>query len=208
MVEANITINQPEKRQQATKAQRLASMLFLQTTHMKQYWSVLIWLSVLWLGCNKSEENGLGFDVLLERQFSIQPGIGPLVVHHFYLENVPTNFQQYLHQAGKQPEDITKVLTSRASLDAIYDEHKLDFIDRISIRLYDERTPNDYIEIAYRDPAPLDPGSSMGLIPSLADSKRMIELDRVSIDVAMELRKTTPDEIPVKLSLLLRANYE
>jgi hypothetical protein len=169
------------------------------------FWALLV---LLGLSCQKDNNLGPGFDMLYTRDFSIPAGIGVFDVHHFRLKNVPSNWDQFLSLNGKTEDKITGVITAEASLGGIFGDVDLSVIDRISLRVYDDSAPNDYVEIAYRDPAPLDTGNILPLIPSLADARRFFKNSRVSFDVVIYLRRTTLDQSDVRLSLTMRATVE
>lgn len=167
----------------------------------------VVLLSILGISCHKEESLGPGFDMVFQRNFSIPPGIGIFDVHHFQLKNIPTDWEKYLSLHGKTAEDIASVLTAQATLGGVYGDADLSPIDRISVRIYEESEPNDYVEIAYRDPAPLDTGNLLPLIPSLADSKRFFVNPRFSLDVVIYLRRTTTEQSDVQLNLTMHANF-
>ncbi|MBL7827091.1 MAG: hypothetical protein JNJ57_10700 [Saprospiraceae bacterium] len=161
----------------------------------------LLFAGLLTLSCNK--DNGLppGFPVLYRQDFIIPVGLSEFQVHHFQLQNISTRYLQELTDHSKTDADILGFTTSKASLTGIYGDSDLDFIDQVSLRVYDEADPNDYIEIAYRYPVPFEPGNTLPLIPSLADSKRMFSKSRISIDIVIWLRKITPVENEMRLDL-------
>lgn len=159
------------------------------------------------LACQKDNELAPGFDMVFQRSFTIPAGIGSFDVHHFQLKNIPSNWENYLSQHGKTEADITGVITNQANLGGVYGDADLSVIDRIFFRVYDESNPNDYVEIAYRDPAPLDSGNILPLIPSLANSKRFFVSPRLSIDVVIYLRRITQEPSDVRLDLTMRATF-
>lgn len=178
--------------------------------HMKKILPAFFVLSILTMcgwSCNKEDGLAPGFDMVFQRDFSIPAGIGVFDVHHFQLKNIPTNWQQYLDQHGKTADQIQSVITSEMSLGGIFGDADLSVIDRISVRLYDESNPSDYLEIAYRDPAPFDSGNVLPLIPSLADSKRFFTTPRFSVDVVVWLRRTTQDQSEVRLNMTMRSTF-
>jgi hypothetical protein len=156
------------------------------------------------LSCKKEEE-GPGFDMLYRRDFELQAGLGVFVVHHFYLNNVSSIYQSTLAAQGLTDADVESISNVSGEISATFGDARLDFISRISIRVYPEGEPNNYIEVSYRDPAPLNSGPTIGLIPSLADVKDLLKLNRFSIDVAIETRAITTETIPVRLDLKFRA---
>jgi hypothetical protein len=163
---------------------------------------------LLVVSCKKKEDNRPGFDMQYQTQFDIPAGLGPFVVHHFYLKNISTRFEQLLAQNGKSKEEIGGILTSQANLSGIFGDADFEFIEQISVKVYNESDPNGAIEVAYRFPVPLDPGNNLPLIPSLADAIDILEEPRFSIDVALWLRKTTQLETSVRLDLQFKAIYK
>ena len=157
------------------------------------------------LSCNKGPEISPGFDMLYQQNFIIPVGISQFEVHHFQFENVPSRYQQYLDQHKKTDAEITSIITSKAAITGIFGDANLDFIDQVSIRVYEQSTPNDFVEIAYRFPVPLDPGNNLPIIPSLADSKRFLSSSRFAIDVVIWLRRPTTEESEVRLDLQMMA---
>lgn len=170
---------------------------------------VLTLLCLLLMGFSCKKEDGLapGFDMVFQREFSIPAGIGVFDVHHFQLKNIPSNWEQYLLQHSKTAADITGVVNASASVGGIFGDVDLSVVERISVRIYNESNPNDYVEIAYRDPAPMDSGNVLPLIPSLADSKRFFSTSRFSADVVIHLRRTTQEQSDVRLDLTMRATF-
>lgn len=165
----------------------------------------LLFLVLAGLSCRKDDGLAPGFDMVFQREFNIPAGIGIFDVHHFQLKNIPSNWEQYLTQHGKTAADISSVITAQASVGGIFGDVDMSVVDRISLRVYDESNPHDYVEIAYRDPAPLDSGNLLPLIPSLADSKRFFSSPRFSADVVIWLRRTTQEQSEVRLDLTMRA---
>jgi hypothetical protein len=159
------------------------------------------------IACNKNDDVAPGFDMIYRQNFTIPAGIGVFDVHHFQLKNIPTRYQQLLEQHGKTDADITGILTARAALSGIFGDANLQFVEQVSVRVYDESDPTDYVEIAYRQPTPLDPGNALPLIPSLADSKRFMTGTRFAVDVVLWLRNTTQEESDVRLDLDLKATF-
>ncbi len=156
------------------------------------------------LGCDK-DNNRPGFDLVYRKQFEIPAGIGVFDVHHFYLRNLPSRFAESLIAQDKTAAAITGVITAQASLTGVFGDANLNFVEQVSVRIYQESDPTDYVEIAYRLPVPLEPGNRLDLIPSLADSKRFVQNERFSLDVAFWLRRTTRESTPLQLDLQLKA---
>jgi hypothetical protein len=159
------------------------------------------------LSCKKSEEPRLGLEMPYQVEFTIPAGIGAFDVHHFQIKNIPTRYDQLLAQANKSDADIVAIKTLEAALGGIFGDADLSFISQASVRVYQETDPNDYIEVAYRDVTPLDPGNQLPLFPSLANFKRLMNGPRFSVDVTLWLRRTTETDTDVRLNMKLNAEY-
>ena len=169
--------------------------------------AALLFILLAFAACKKDEQATPGFDLAYTQQFDIPAGIGNFAVHHFYLKNIPSRYAQALVQQGKTDADVKGIITTAAVLSGVYGDADFSFVDQVSVRVYHESNPNDYIEVAYRQPVPLDPGNSLPLIPSLADSKRLVSADRYSVDVVLWLRSTTIDNTQAQLNLQFKAEY-
>ncbi len=168
---------------------------------------LLVCATAVGFSCNKANDQTPGFDLIYQQDFILPAGIGNFEVHHFQIKNIPSRYQQSLDQQGKTDADITGVLTAQAVLSGVYSDANFDVIHQVSIRVFDASDPTDYIEIAYRDPTPLDPGNSLPLIPSLADAKRFFNQPRFSLDVVIWLRNITQVETETRLNLQMKATY-
>ncbi len=177
-------------------------MHLIRPSHFFQIVGIVLLMSNL--SCQK-DDLGPGFDLLFRRDFEIQAGLGVFVVHHFYLNNISSTYQATLQAQGLTDADVKNISNSSGELIATFGDGRLDFISRISVRVFPEGEPDKYVEVAYRDPAPLNNGTLIGLVPSLANVKHIIRENRFGIDVAIETRNITTESIPVTLNLKFRA---
>lgn len=173
---------------------------------MRSTFALLTGITLLCTGCKKDSIQP-GFDMLYQEEFSIPAGIGGLATHHFYFSNLSTRYQALLDQNGKADAEIIQIIPAKAAITGIFGDANFDVVEEASLRVYEETDPTGYIEVAYRFPAPIDPSNHLDLIPTLAEVKKIMSKSRFSIDLALRLRKTTTDEMPVRLNLQLKANY-
>ncbi len=157
--------------------------------------------------CHKDRDLGPGFDLPYQQEFNIPVALPVFETHHFQLKNIPTRYAQSLTLVNKTDAEVVGLLTANGNLGGIFGDADLSFIEKMSVRVFNDSNENDYIEVAYREPTPLDPGNSIPLIPTLADCKRLMTGSRFNIDVVIWLRKTTPVDTDVRLDLQLKAQY-
>ncbi len=169
----------------------------------------LLFLSALFAvcSCHKDRDLGPGFDLQYQQEFNIPVALNVFEVHHFQLKNISTRYEQSLTQANKTDAEVVGLLTSKGNLGGIFGDADLSFIEKMSVRVFNDSDPNDFIEVAYREPVPLEPGNTIPLIPTLADSKRLLTGSRFNIDVVIWLRKSPPVDTDVRLDLQLKAQY-
>jgi len=167
---------------------------------------LFVFLLFSFAGCEKDNTTP-GFDMVYQQDFFIPPGIGAFVTHHFYLKNIPTRYLTLLSQSGRTDAEVTGVVPVQASLVGVFGDANFSLVEEASLRVYQESDPNGYVEMAYRFPTPIEPSNVLDLIPSLANAKGIMSKDRFSIDLALRLRGTTPDETQVRLNLQLKATY-
>ena len=166
-----------------------------------------ITLGLLMLFSCSKDNDGPGITMQFRQDFEIQAGLGVFVVHHFRIPNIPSNYSQLLADNNKTDTDIKEIKNISGELSSIFGDGTFEMIQRISVRVYPQGDENDYIEVAYRDPAPFETRNALGLIPSLANVKPLLTQDRFSIDVVIELPNNTVENIPVRLNLLFKALY-
>jgi hypothetical protein len=181
----------------------------LKNKMMKQIRNYGIALALLFtLGnCKKETEATFVFDMVYQASFTIQPGLGIDVVHHFYLKNISSRYMTYLSQYNKTDANILKIVPAQLVLNGTFGDANFDFIDQATLRIYDEANPNDFVEIAYRNPVPIDPGNSLALIPNAPNIKKYLTGSRFSIDLALRMRNITSAETMTRIDLLFKA-YE
>jgi hypothetical protein len=161
----------------------------------------------LHIHCNKDDEVVPGFDMMYQQTFTIPAGIGIDAVHSFLIKNIPTNYQTYLTQSNKEDTDIKGISVSQVVLRGMYGDADYSFIEEAKLRIYKENDPNDFIEIAYRYPTPLNPGNLLPLIPNLPEIKRFMTGPRFNVDLRLRLRNITQFETDTRLELQFRALY-
>lgn len=174
---------------------------------MKKNIIFLVLSLLVFTNCNREELFTNYTDIVYRQYFDLPAGIGVFDVHHFYMPGIPSKYAESLLNANIKKEDVTKVLTTQGSISGLFGDVNLEFVDRVSIRAFADGDPTNYIEIAYRDPSPINPGNAIGLIPSLASSQEFFSAETVNLDIVIYLRATTTENVQMQLDLTMRAGY-
>jgi hypothetical protein len=167
-----------------------------------------LFLGLLLVGsCKKNEDQAPGFDMIYQTEFTIQAGLGVDVVHHYYLKNIATRYQQFLTEHNVKDADITKIIPAQIVMNGIFGDSNYDFIEEATLRIYKEPDATKFTEIAYRFPIPLEPGNTLALIPNLPDIKPYLTDARYSLDLGLRLRKITQEETQTRMDIQFRAVF-
>jgi hypothetical protein len=173
---------------------------------MKYFWPFFGFLFVQILACGKGEQDAVEI-VFQPIRFEIPAGTNPFQTYHFYKTDIPTQFKNTLAARGIDPSQITKIEGFRAQFDADFADANYGILYEVSIRTYQEPNFEQYTEIFYQQPIPVNAGARLFLNPSLANVLTDVQNDVVSFDIAIRPGGITPAEIPTTLTMSLKAFY-
>lgn len=169
---------------------------------MNFYRLFILGLVLISTSCVKNEKNII-LDIPIQRSFSVNAGLSPIISHFYSFENVSTNIDFLLNQQGLDPESILEITPVSCRLQAQFAEGDFNFIEEVSIFIASSADPDVQYEVFYRDPVPDDSGISLDLIPTLANAKEVMTESRIDITVVLrELRSTPPNNFDVNLNLI------
>ncbi len=154
--------------------------------------------------CNKSND-GPTLDLLLQPiEFTIPAGTNSFQTYHFYVKNVATNYFAALAAAGIDPEKVTGVQAASGIVEADFGDAEYKYLQEVSIKTYHEAAPTVDLEAFYQDIISVNAGNRLILNPSLADLSDFMKTDKVSFDIAVRPRGTTPESIPSRLIMAFK----
>jgi len=161
----------------------------------------ILWLLILpLLFANCDEEEPSLFRVNYEEEFQIAAGLSIFNVWYFEINNIATNWDDYLTANNRSETEITSITPRSARMTAIFSGADYEFIRRISVRLYKNEI-EDYQEIFYREDVPLNTGGILDLIPTLVDVDKKIMEEEMNVVIRMEFREAPPEFIETRLAL-------
>ena len=154
--------------------------------------------------CNKSDD-GPTLDMILPPiEFTMPAGTDNFQTYHFYIKNVPTSYFSILAAAGKTTDDVRGIVASSGVMDADFADAEYKYYQEVSIKVYDEAATNNDLEAFYQDIISVNAGNRLILNPSLADLSGYLKNDKISIDIAIRPRGTTPESVPSHLTLAFK----
>ena len=156
---------------------------------------------VLFTFCNKNND-GPSLDLqFLPICFEIPAGTNPFQTYHFYIKNVSTNYLPTLAAAGIDKSAVTGLKASSGVIDSDFATAEFKYFQEFSIKVYHESAPNVDLEAFYQDIISVNAGNQLILNPSLAELSEFMKTDKISLDIAIRPRGTTPESIPCCMRL-------
>lgn len=160
-------------------------------------------ISLLCSGCSNVEEPL--FEMRIDADLTIPPGLNSFDTHYFYIRNVPTRYRNFI----SNDNDINGIGTVRPSqglLSALFINIDWAIIREISIHAISGENPNISKEVFYHDRVNIDNVKDLELLSSLSEVKDILLQDFVTLEVRLNLRRTTPTEIESRITMNFNVN--
>ncbi len=180
----------------------LALLWGLMRSRWSHCWSLLLLLGVL-VSCNKDHRQEF-FLINHHVDFTIQPGLNTLDTHIYSVYPLKSTLDQQLAAYGKTRADVVAIEAKKAYLSSIFEDVNLDFIDRVSVLIFDPYNPTDRVEFFYMDQIPFKNKVGIELFPGIADISDWIEREYFGVEIRLNYRQVTPSLIQMRLDFDLR----
>ena len=105
---------------------------------------------------------------------------------------------------GYTRDDVDAIVPQSAVLRGIFQDVDLDFIHRVSVRVFDPFDPNDNLEFFYLDPVPFRGKTAIQLFPGIADVTAWFEAPYFGVETRLDYRQVTPTLITMRLEFTMR----
>lgn len=155
------------------------------------------------LGCRNDRRRTLFEMIYPNILFEIPAGLGGGLPRVFELEDLRTNFREYLQTNNTDTSFVAGIEPVSANLIAL-DGERFDFLREVSIRICKNTAEpcNMTDEVFYLDRIQETRiGNELRLLPTLIDAERILAGDRFKLEVWFYLFGTTPATIPIRMDL-------
>ena len=163
--------------------------------------------SFLFQSCKKDNRTEL-FELNHFVDFEIAPGLNTFDTHFFVISPMASIYETKLAASGYTAEDVVAVEAKDAILSSTFGDVNLEFIERISVYIFDPFEPANKIEFFYLDPTPFRNSTEWRLFPGIADVREWMETGYFGIEIRLDFREVTPSLIPMRLEFDLRVMAE
>ena len=162
------------------------------------YYTLVITFLISGIRCENNTEPL--FIMELEADFDIPPGLNSFDTHYFFIRNVPTRIRNYLGP-GLDIDMIEEILPNRAELNARFTNIDWAIVREIVIHAIPESNPAVSREIFYQTRINLDNVKELKLFGSLPNVRDILLQDRMTLEIRLNFRRTTPVEIESRLTM-------
>ena len=163
---------------------------------------LILGVVLLLISCSKSDQ--ILFEMNVEAEFVIQPGLGTLDTHYFTINQVPTRIKTYVPSGDFLA--IGKILPNRAEIRSHFDPFDFSIVQEVSIWAISARDPNLRKEIFYQDRVNFSEQKELRLFSSLSEVSDILLEDEFDLEVRLRFRTFTPTETQTRLTMNFLVN--
>ncbi len=164
---------------------------------------LLIILMVLCLsGCRKNQD--VLFEIPLQLDFQISPGLSPFEKHFYLVSSVPTNLTELKEQFGVTQDQDLILRPGSAVLSSFLQNVDFNFVEEVTISVYDE-DKDDALDLFFNNQIPFSAGKNVLINPIDQDVRAEIDKDQLNFKVGMRFRSITPISIECNVDIVFTA---
>lgn len=158
-----------------------------------------IFLVGLLLSCGNNDP--VVFEMDIEVDFEIPPGLNTIQKHIFEVKNVPTRIDLF----GSNLSAVSRIQAHDAILSGRFNNVDFAFVDLVSIWMISRSDPTLRKEVFFQEFIEFDHRGSLPLFSSISEVQDMITDDFVDFEIQLIFRTFTPQFIDTRLNMNFRA---
>lgn len=136
--------------------------------------------------------------------FTIQPGLNTFETHIYQVSPLASVLDANLSARGYSRADVDAIVPQSAILRGVFQDVDLDFIHRVSVRVFDPFDPGNNLEFFYLDPVPFRNKTAIQLFPGIADVTQWFDAPYFGVESRLDFRQVTPTLVPMRLEFTMR----
>ncbi len=146
-----------------------------------------------------TEDANILFQMNMETDFSIAPGLNTFETFIFPISQVPTNINAFI--GSNDPNGIEGIYPMRATISAPFNNFDWSIVRLVSIDLISTTDPTLRKEIFYQDQISLNEQNELRLFSSSTEVKDLLLEQSVNIEIRFNFRNITPAETPSRINM-------
>ena len=138
-------------------------------------------------------------------EFDILPGLNTFDTHIYTFSPLPTEYLARLASSGYSDEEVISIEPKKAALSSLFGDEDINFINKVSIYVYDPFNPSDKVEFLYLEPVPYKSKTVIQLFPGITDITEWMKAEYFGVEIRLNFRENSPSLTEMKLEFDLRA---
>ena len=150
------------------------------------------------LGCNR--DNRARVEQRLNVEFDIPAGLNTLETHIFVIRDINSFFESTLIGSGRSALDIDEINASTANMEFPFTSGNVNFLNRLSIRIFPSGRPDEFKEMYYLDFIPNNVKNPVNLFGTIADLTPILQNGKFDMEVRLNFRTFTQPNPNVRIN--------
>ncbi|MFK7946991.1 MAG: hypothetical protein AB8G11_05330 [Saprospiraceae bacterium] len=164
---------------------------------------IAVLMSLCLFQCNP-DDTVPGFEMTYFREFEIFAGLNTFDTHVFQLPNFDAEYESFLNNNGVTTEQVTQIVPKAFRITNV--TGNITFEDLQRVRLFMSKTDGTLErEIAFLEPIPNNIGYQIDLVPTLPDSKTIMESGEFDLFLKLNYRSIPAQSIDARISVVFQA---
>ncbi|NND06096.1 MAG: hypothetical protein HKN87_06935 [Saprospiraceae bacterium] len=161
----------------------------------------IVVLAALSTGCSKNPD--ILFEIPMQLDFTISPGLSPFEKHFYLVQNVPTNME-VLKEQFSVTENQELVLRPGSAVLRSFSRVDFDFVQEVTISVY-ETDKDDDTEIFFNNQIPFNAGRNVFINPIDRDYRDEVDRETLNFKIGLRFRSITPTSIDSNIEIVFTA---
>jgi len=163
---------------------------------------LLVLIAAVSLSCNKNAD--ILFEIPMQLEFAIGPGLSAFEKHFYLVRNVPTNMIALKEQFAISTDQELVLRPGSAVLRSFGQNVDFDFIQEVTISVYDDDRDDD-TDIFFNNQIPFNAGRNVFINPIDRDYREEIDKESLNFKIGLRFRTTTPRLIDSNIEIVFTA---
>lgn len=159
---------------------------------------ILFITSISFSSCKK--DNRINFQERLEVDVELGNGLNLVETHVFIVRDIASLIEGNLMNNGITIDDVDEIQSGRGDFTFPFFNGDFDFIQRVSIRVFNRSDPDGFKEMYYNDFVPINQGNKLNLFSNISNLKNIVSNEMFDMEVRLKFRSFVPPQTRIRLN--------
>ncbi len=140
------------------------------------------------------------FEMNFTERVVLPGGQDPFSTLFIESKQLRTNFETFLENAGFVGDDVKVISPSTCVFEAVFDEIDFDFLESVSVYIYETANRDNSVEVFFMEPVPSNQRGDLQLFGTLANAEFIMSNENFDIEFRIKWRYITVEPIDVDIN--------